>query len=232
MIAKCHPMGSAQARELVTVHPLPHTPPRAGSNPNHSRSGRVPKCNFHCFFQAGALLPVIILLSFGPLQSLGQPSREYQLKAVYLFRFAQFVEWPTNSFPTPDSPIVIAVLGPDPFNGSLEEAVRGEQVQGRALAVKYFRSPDQIGPCHVLYIGPAEDRALDDIFAHLKGTSVLTVGDTQAFARHGGIIRFVPEQGRIRFRVDLEAAKAAKLSLSSKLLRWAEIAGNPGGANR
>lgn len=151
------------------------------------------------------------------------PSQEYQLKAVFLFNFAQFVEWPPEAFPNAESPLVIGVLGDNPFENYLEEAVRGEQANHRPLVVQRYRRVAEIKSCHILFISRSESARLDEIFASLKGRNILTVGDVDGFALHGGMIRFVMEKNKIRMRINLEAAKAGRLTISSKLLRPAEI---------
>ena len=152
---------------------------------------------------------------------------EYQLKAVFLFNFAQFVEWPPQAFPDRQAPLVIGVLGEDPFGAYLDETVRDEKVNNRPLAVQRYRRVEEIKSCHVLFISRSETDRLEQILAGLKGRSILTVGDAEGFAQQGGMIRFVNEKNKIRLRINLDAAKAAKLTISSKLLRPAEIV-NPG----
>jgi hypothetical protein len=150
-------------------------------------------------------------------------SPEYQLKAVFLFNFAQFVEWPASAFPAPDTPLVIGVLGEDPFGSYLDETVRGETVHGRPLEVRRYRAAGEIGPCHILFVSKRDPGRLDVLLDSLKGRSILTVGDFEGFASHGGMIRFVTDRNRIRLRINLDAARAANLTLSSKLLRPAQI---------
>jgi hypothetical protein len=166
-----------------------------------------------------------VLLAAGGLQSSAQkaPTPEYQLKAVFLFNFAEFVEWPTNAFPAADSPLIIGVLGDDPFGAHLDTTVRGEKVNGRPLAVQRFRRVEDIAACHILFISRSESTRLEQILAGLKGRSILTVGDLDNFASRGGMIRFVTDKNKIRLRINLEAAKSANLTISSKLLRPAEI---------
>ena len=166
-----------------------------------------------------------------PTNTLAQspPDPEYQLKAVFLFNFAQFVEWPAVAFPNSETPLVIGILGEDPFGPYLDETVRGETVHDRPLVVRRFRSVAEITTCHILFISRREDRRLKGILDSLRGRSILTVSDADGFARRGGMIRFVTDHHRIRFRINLEAARAANLTLSSKLLRPAEIV--PTGGN-
>ncbi|HUG12332.1 MAG TPA: YfiR family protein, partial [Opitutaceae bacterium] len=125
---------------------------------------------------------------------------EYVLKAVFLFNFAQFVEWPSQTFSSPDAPIVIGVLGSDPFGPLLDETVRGESVGGRPLTVQRFVRVEEAVDCHVLYISTSESRRLDEIVAHLRGRGILTVSDSERFMVHGVMIRLVTDRNRIRLR--------------------------------
>lgn len=151
------------------------------------------------------------------------PSREYQLKAVFLYNFAQFTEWPTNAFADAKAPLVIGVLGKNSFGKLLEATVTGEKVNGRNLVVRPYSRVEDINECHLLFISQSEADRIKQILASLKGRSILTVGESENFAVNGGVIRFLTENNKIRLRINTEAAKQAKLTLSSKLLRLAEI---------
>ena len=175
-----------------------------------------------------ALLTVAVALALVSGAALAQSPapKEYQLKAVFLFNFAQFVEWPAGAFPAPDAPLVIGVLGDDPFGPDLDETVKGEMVNNHPLAVRRFHRVEEIAACHILFIArPAESR-LEEVLAGLKGRTILTVGDADRFAARGGMIRFVTDHNRIKLRINLAAADAAGLKISSKLLRPAEIVSN------
>ncbi len=148
---------------------------------------------------------------------------EYQVKAVFLFNFAQFVEWPAGAFADAGSPLVFGVLGDDPFDTVLEEAVRSEKVNNRPLVVRRYRRPEDIEDCHILFISRSEAPHFGEIVARLHDRSILTVGDAEGFNLRGGMIRFITESNKTRLRINAEAAKAAHLTLSSKLLRPAEI---------
>jgi hypothetical protein len=152
-------------------------------------------------------------------------SKEYQVKAVFLYNFVQFTEWPADAFSETNSPIVIGILGDDPFAGDLDKLVRGEKVNSHPLVVQHYRQIEEINACQVLFISQSEAKQLGEIFARLKNRSILTVGDMDGFAQRGGMIRFVTENNKIRFRINVAAANAANLSISSKLLRTAEIVG-------
>jgi hypothetical protein len=151
------------------------------------------------------------------------PSREYQVKAVFLFNFAQFVEWPAAAFIGANSPIVIGVLGENPFGDYLDETVRGERVEARPLEVQRYLQVDEIKTCHVLFISRSEAHHLEQILASLKNRSVLIVGDGDDFVQRGGMVRLATAQNKIRLIINVGATKAANLTLSSKLLRSAEL---------
>ena len=150
-------------------------------------------------------------------------SKEYQLKAVFLFNFAQFVEWPARAFREAEAPLVIGVLGEDPFGAYLDELVAGEKVGIRPLIVRRYQRVEDIAECHILFISRSETATLDKSLAHLKGRSVLTVGDMDTFTQQGGMVRFFTENGKIRFKINVQAAKACELTPSSKILSPATI---------
>jgi len=173
------------------------------------------------------LLCAVAFFALARLQVEAQVSREYQIKAVFLYNFAQFTEWPESAFPSEKSPIVIGIVGPSPFGSALEETVRGETVQGHPLAIEHYARAPDIKTCHILFVPQQEVRQTDEIVKSLKGKPVLTVADTDGAASAGAIVRFVVENNKVHFRINAEAARAANISLSSKLLRVAEA--TPGG---
>jgi hypothetical protein len=166
-------------------------------------------------------LALLFGLSF--LMGASAPVSEYQLKAVFLFNFAHFVEWPPAALPEANAPFVIGVVGKDPFGSSLDEVVRGESVGGRPLAIERYPDIPRLGHCQILFIPAAELTHLDQILDALKGRSVLTV--TEGPAPRGAVVDLLKEDSRIRLRIDLQAARASNLTISSKLLRPAEIVG-------
>jgi len=156
-------------------------------------------------------------------------SKEFQIKAVFLYNFAQFVEWPAEAFDGPGSPLVIGVLGLDPFGDFLDELVKGEVVNGRPIVVRRYRWIGEVDACHVLFISGSEGAHLEQIEKTIAGRSILTVCDWEGLMRHGGMIRLFMSGRHVRLQINLAAARAAGLTISSKLLRSAEqvIAGHP-----
>lgn len=157
------------------------------------------------------------------------PPGEYQVKAVYLFNFGQFVEWPQQAYDSGNSPFVIGILGDDPFGKTIDDVVRGEVLGGHPLVVKRFRNVEAITDCNILFIGRGERDKLDAALAAMRGRSVLTVTDIEGAERQGAMIVLFNEANRIRMRINLAEARASNLVISSKLLRPAEVIGREGG---
>jgi hypothetical protein len=166
-------------------------------------------------------IPVLVALLWSlPLQVFAAPpplqtSLEYSVKANYLVRFAAFVGWPTQSFADRTSPVVLCVVGRDPFDGALDRAARAQTAHGRPLTVRRPRTAETAAGCHVLYVGrggggmvPAGPRP------------VLLVTDA-AVSSDRGMIHFVVNDDRVRFHIDLQAASRSRLSISSRLLNLA-----------
>jgi hypothetical protein len=170
-----------------------------------------------------------VLLSVGLPVRAAVPPAEYRVKAVFLFNFAQFVEWPQDAFTDPGQPFVIGILGKDPFGAEIDAVVRGEAVAQRSLVVERYYNVAELHSCHILYIARSEIGHLPQILAALKGRSVLTVSDADGDDQTGVMIRLVNRSNRVRLQIDVGAAKAGHLTISSKLLRPAEIVGGPEG---
>jgi hypothetical protein len=164
---------------------------------------------------------LLALISFG-VRAAPAPTEE-QVKAVFLFNFSHFVEWPAQTFASPAAPFVIGVLGSDSFGDRLEETVQGEKIGEHPLAVHRYRSIADLGDCQILYIDRAEAGQLKQIIATLSHRSTLTVADAEMSAERGVMMQFVTDNNRIRLRINVEAARVAGLTISSKLLRPAEI---------
>lgn len=175
--------------------------------------------------RAGVMAAMFLVLLAGPAGADPSPSREHRVKAVFLFNFAQFVDWPDSAFAGPGEPLIVGILGEDPFHSFLDEVVSGESVRNRPIVVKRFKNPEEIKACHVLFIGSGEVPRLDAILASLKARHILTVGESEKFYARGGMVCFATEGGKVRLRINLEAVQAAHLAVSSKLLRLADTAG-------
>jgi YfiR/HmsC-like len=179
-----------------------------------------------------AILAIVATLALGCFSEAQTPATaEYELKAAFLFHFAQFVEWPEAAFKDAGSPLTYCTIGDDPFRGSLDEALNGKTLGARSFKVMHLKQPQEVHGCQVLFVGGTEKKFLAGIIAKLQGDSVLTVGESEHFAQDGGTIGFCLEGNKIRFEINLEAAEKAKLKISSKLLALAKtVIGSQGGA--
>ncbi len=151
---------------------------------------------------------------------------ENQVQAVFLFNFSRFVEWPAQAFAAPTDPFVIGIVGSDPFGARLDEAVRNEQINGHPLTVRRFRSAAEIENCQILFIDRSEIGRLGQVLNALDHRNTLTVSQADGAAQRGVMIQFATENSRIRLRINVDAARAAGLTISSKLLRPADIVGS------
>jgi hypothetical protein len=142
---------------------------------------------------------------------------EYQTKAAFLFNFAKFVDWPQRKFTEPDSPLIIGVVGSDPFGGLLEEAVQDKRVNSRTVTICRVETLEELRKCHIVFVSRSEAERLGPILSEVRGDNVLTVGETDKFISHGGIINFVMVGDTVRFEINDSAARHAGLKISSKL---------------
>jgi hypothetical protein len=148
---------------------------------------------------------------------------EYQVKAAFLYNFAKFVQWPAEAFQTANEPIVICILGQDPFGRSLEDIVIGRAIEGRSLTVRHISSVKQVTGCHMMFISAAEYKSSPPMLSEIKTPGVLTIGDSDASAADGVVINFKLAAGKVRFEINVEAAEREKLRISSRLLSLAQI---------
>jgi uncharacterized protein DUF4154 len=156
-------------------------------------------------------------------QPQSEPKDEYALKAVFLYNFCRFIEWPKSAFASPNDPIIIGIVGQDPFGSLLNEAVRGETSRGRAIRIEHYPKPDAIGKCHLLFVSQSEAARTEKILGAVGGKSVVTVGETDVFIDRGGMIALTADKNRVRLHINPSLLRAASLDVSSKLLRVAEV---------
>ena len=181
--------------------------------------------------KVGLLIGITCLLSAmalgGHAEALdSSDSSEYLIKAGFIYNFAKLVEWPTASFAQPDSPIVIGILGEDPFGATLDRIVADKKINGRGFAVKrvkWSRDFKDLRDCNILFVSSSEKEHIESVIDAMRGLPILTIGDAPGFAKRGGIINFMLEDNKVRFEVNVEAAKHADLTISSRLLTLARI---------
>jgi hypothetical protein len=170
------------------------------------------------------LSPLLVLNTLSRSASAGSDiSLEAQVKAVFLFNFAQFTEWPAEAFEDQNSPIVIGIVGADPFGDFLDKTVENEIIHGRHIRIERYRSLAQVKNWHILYAGSTDPDRIEQVLRSIKGKPVLTVSELENAPREGGIIiRFVIKNNKVRFIINAQTARDARLVFSSKLLHAAD----------
>jgi hypothetical protein len=150
-------------------------------------------------------------------------SPEYVIKAAYLYNFAMFVEWPEEAFNSATSPIVVGVVGDDPFGSSLDRTVMNKRINNRPIVVERLRIDEDVRRCHILFVSPAESARIADLAQRVGRSSILIVGDEPDTVSRGGTIAFTVRDNKVGFEVNLAAARRARLTISSKLLNLARF---------
>lgn len=167
------------------------------------------------------LLLGLAVLLLGHAQAQAQPSASEQLvKATFLYRFASFVTWPAGTFASADSPILICVVGADPFGRSLDAVVQDQRVDGRAFAVRRLRAFSGNEGCRIVYIGSGA-QTVEQALRVARDRPVLTVTDAHDRPRTRGVIHFVVLDNRVRFHIDEALAAHSGLVISPRLLALA-----------
>jgi hypothetical protein len=150
-------------------------------------------------------------------QSEARPS-EVQIKAAFLYKFGEFVQWPPAAFGRAGAPFTIGVLGAEELASVLEQLVVDRTVQGRPIVVRRLRRGESLAGLHVLFIGQAETPRLAETLAAARSYSVLTVTEAENALASGAMINFVADDSRVRFDVALPSAERGQLKISSRLL--------------
>lgn len=171
---------------------------------------------------------ILLLICLGtlraPVYARSTPP-EYLIKAAYLYHFAMFVDWPDYAFGSRNAPIVIGIVGADPFGSAIDDTVRDKRIDGRPLVVKRLDWAQDVRQCHILFV--ADGNRIADVVRRVGDLSILIVGESQDLARHGAVINFRIEDNRVRFDINVDAAKRSHLTISSQLLSLARIVRNP-----
>jgi len=164
-----------------------------------------------------------LALLVGLAASAAPSPTEYQVKAAFIYNFTQFVEWPSSAYATTNAPLVIGIVGDDPFDKTLDDLIRGEVVRGHPLVLKRLSAAEDLRSCHLLFISRSEQERWPAIFDQLKGRPVLLVGDSDGFAQQGGVVNFFIENKAVKMEINKLAADQAGLHISSKLFNLARV---------
>src|SRR5690606_5419148 len=170
------------------------------------------------------IVATILLVSHAILLSAqdSKPSHD-KIKAIFLYNLTQFVEWPPYAFKEKDDPLIVGILGEDPFEVYLKEVISGEQTNGHPIVLHHYGLEEDITECHVLYVNLSNPDLLNQTLQNLKGKSILTVSDDAGFLDAGGMIQFINVNNKVHIKINPDASSAADLKLSSRLLHVAEI---------
>jgi len=178
--------------------------------------------------RAVSYLVLLVACLASPALAAAAPLNEYAVKAAFLYQFTRFVEWPPSAFPDAEAPLVVGILGQDPFGDHLRVATQGRTADGRPIVVRHVRHGEQLRQCHVLFVSASEEGRIPDVLRTVGTAGVLTVGDSPGFAEAGGTMNFVIEAARVKLEVNMRAAERARVRISSKLLTLARIVDRSG----
>lgn len=172
-------------------------------------------------------LMLAVVIGSGTAVTWWEDPTEYKVKAAFLYNYALFTTFPDKTFDGADDPLVVAVLGEDPFGKILDATIEGKRPNGRRLTVRRFpdlESLQKADPVHILYVCRSEDKRLDAIQSVLAKRPIFLVGEHAELTRSGGVCRlYINGQGMTRFEINLDEAGRRGLVLSSKLLALADI---------
>lgn len=164
-------------------------------------------------------LPVLLLwVCNAPAQS-----KEYQIKAAFLYNFAQFVNWPAATLADTNAPFYIGVLGDDPFNGALDGMVQGESIDNHKIVIERSQNVEDLKNCEMIFVSKSERKHVPEILSELDSRPILTVSEIKGFAERGGSINFYQEGTKLRFEINLGAAQHDGLKISAQLLSLGKI---------
>lgn len=169
------------------------------------------------------LIVLWVFLLGASLQAQDAQLTESDLKAAFLFQFAKFADWPNDAFAKDDSPIEIGVLGDEEFAETLKTLLDKKKAHGRSFIVRRASSQQEARKCHMLFFREPDTRKLAPMLDTIRQLPILTVGESNDFMNQGGMLNFFFEDKQLRFEVNPVPVQAARLTVSSQLMRLARI---------
>jgi hypothetical protein len=164
-----------------------------------------------------ALLLLPALLAPAALAQSDVQATEARIKAVFLFKFADYVEWPSTAFASGQSPFTVGVIDAEPVAVELAKVVEGRTVRDRPVVVRRLRSGDPLDDVQLLFVGRGARGALRQTLEQLRGRPVLRVTEVEGALQAGSMINFVLVGGKVRFDI-VPPHDAGGLRISSRLL--------------
>ena len=193
--------------------------------------GRIPCRHTRCFVSLGAAM--IASLAWSILtapNAVGAAGSEkaYRVKVAFLLNFASLVKWPEESFDDSESPFVICHLGGSQTRALFDTTYAGRMVKRHPIEVRHPSRVGDVLGCHIIMITAERSEQASGFITAAAGKSILTIGETEGFALSGGVIGFYNDGSKIRFEINLSAARNANLRISSRLLRLAQLVSGGG----
>lgn len=164
---------------------------------------------------------IVCLLTFG-IAVWCAADTETRVKVAFLYNFSKFVTWPPTAFDTPNAPIIIGIVGKNPF-GDVINSLHDKKVKDRRIRVAWYRKMNRLNQCHILFVAVSQKVQMEKILNNLDQKPILTVSDIHGFASNGGCIELFRKNKKINFKINLAATQRAQLQISSQLLKLAEI---------
>ncbi len=161
----------------------------------------------------------LIIFAALPVQAETDQAGEYQVKSAYLYHFAKYIDWPSESVGNTSS-FTICVLGKSPFGNALG-TIAGKTIRGRHVTVTYLNRIEELKECNILYIAASEKANLSQIISAVASRPILTVSDIRRFTNSSGMIGFVIANDKVRFEINQRSAHRAGLRISAQLLKLA-----------
>jgi hypothetical protein len=187
----------------------------------------------HQYLQEFAFLCIVLLFTGTPKSGYAQTTPdEYQVKAAFLFHFAQFVDWPSGALTAGDPSLTLCIFKDEPRSMEFQSTIEGKALGTRVFHVRLISQLQDLQGCNILFLSRDQTRRQTAILQSLRGIGILTVGETPDFLSEGGMIRFHLVEGKIRFDINLEGAEAAHIKISSRLLLLATSVTRGHGSDR
>lgn len=166
-----------------------------------------------------ALCSVLLSLCLAPWVARAQGSaEEYQIKAAFLFHFAQLVDWPSDAGEATDTSVNLCMFENDPHRQEIMNTIDGKPIAGRIFHVRTLHQPQDVHGCNLLFVSSENARRESALLNSLHGLPILTVGENDEFLAAGGMICFRLDGDHVRFDINLAAAESSGLHISSRLL--------------
>jgi len=149
---------------------------------------------------------------------------EYPVKAEFIERFTHFIEWPASAFEGPDAPFVLCVVGETPMAQYLQRLAEHRRIKSRQVELRALKPNADLSACHLLFIAADARPYLKQILARVEGRPIVTVADSEGFARAGVLINLLLDpEGRVRFEISPHGARRCALTLNAQLLKLARL---------